>query len=241
MNSLVYCMGDEADDILTSFSLSDADKKRYSIVTGKFQGHFVKKKNVVYEQAQFHKRRQKEGETVDEFITALYQLVEHCQYGDLRDECIRDQIVIGILDSHLSLKLQLDDTLTLEKAIGMCRQSESVKGQQKTLRGGDAVTTGTVDAIGLKKFPPRQGTVNPSNQPFCTRCGKGPAHPRQQCPANEAVCHRCRKKGTSKHTVGLKMLWERLRLMGPFWVLKQMVPSWEQSEPTRGLSYGLCC
>ena len=29
----------------------------------------------------------------------------------------------------------------------------------------------------------------------CSRCGKTPSHSRQQCPAREAICHRCHKKG----------------------------------------------
>ena len=31
VNTLIYSMGDEADDILRSFKLSDADKKKYSV------------------------------------------------------------------------------------------------------------------------------------------------------------------------------------------------------------------
>ena len=28
-----------------------------------------------------------------------------------------------------------------------------------------------------------------------TRCGKSPTHPRNQCPAREAKCHKCGKQG----------------------------------------------
>ena len=47
---------------------------------------------------------------------------------------IRDRIVVGILDCHLSEKLQMEPELTLEKAVTQVRQSESVKKQQGTLR-----------------------------------------------------------------------------------------------------------
>ena len=47
-------------------------------------------------------RRQEEGEPVDSFITLLsYQLAEHCNYHDVHDEMIRDQIVVGLRDSNL--------------------------------------------------------------------------------------------------------------------------------------------
>ena len=59
--------------------------------------------------------KQDEGEPMDAFMTDLYRLSEHCNYTSLRDELIRDRIVVGILNTALSEKLQLDADLTLEK------------------------------------------------------------------------------------------------------------------------------
>ena len=47
---------------------------------------------------------------------ALYELIQHWDYGEIKDEMIRDRLVVGIRDSLLSEKLQLDPALTLEKA-----------------------------------------------------------------------------------------------------------------------------
>ena len=54
---------------------------------------------------------------MDSFITALYCLAEHCGFGTLKEEMIRDRIVVGVCDGMLSEKLQLDSDLTLDKAI----------------------------------------------------------------------------------------------------------------------------
>ena len=51
VNTLVYSMGDEADDILQSFDLSETDRKKYKNVKDKFEGHFVIKRNVIFERA----------------------------------------------------------------------------------------------------------------------------------------------------------------------------------------------
>ena len=40
------------------------------------------------------------------FITDLFNLAEHCNFGVLREELIRDRIVVGIRDKALSEKLQ---------------------------------------------------------------------------------------------------------------------------------------
>ena len=74
-------------------------------------------------------------ETVDTFVTALYTLAEGCSYGTLHDEMICDRIVVRLLDSSLSEKLQLDLTLTLETTIKSTREREPVKNQQAVVRG----------------------------------------------------------------------------------------------------------
>ena len=43
VNTLMYCMGDRADDILRSFKLSEEDSKKYEVVKNKFNSHFVKR------------------------------------------------------------------------------------------------------------------------------------------------------------------------------------------------------
>ena len=43
----------------------------------------------------------------DAFITDLYSLAEYCSSGELRDQLIRDRIVVGIRSAALSEKLQL--------------------------------------------------------------------------------------------------------------------------------------
>ena len=55
-------------------------------------------------------------------------------FGNLHDDMIRDWIVVGIKDTVLSERMQLDDDLTLEKASKMVRQSEQVKQEQRDIR-----------------------------------------------------------------------------------------------------------
>ena len=60
VNTLLYSMGDEGDDILRSFSLSEEDQKKYNTVKAKFDGHFVKRRNTIFERAKFNSRRQEQ-------------------------------------------------------------------------------------------------------------------------------------------------------------------------------------
>ena len=54
VNTLIYTMGDEADDILSSFSLEEDQKTKYNSVKEAFQNHFIKKCNPIYERAKFN-------------------------------------------------------------------------------------------------------------------------------------------------------------------------------------------
>ena len=120
---------------------------------------------------------------------------------------IRDRLVVGICDRHLSECLQLDSELTLEKAKRVIRQSGAVQGQQHELKGATTELSSSLDKLqtGYKKPQnshgrrPQSETGKKGRQPnnsskSCTRCGKGP-HARDKCPAKEAICHRCKRKG----------------------------------------------
>ena len=74
-----------------------------------------------------------------EFINFLHTLSGGCNYGALRDEMIRDRIVVGILDSSLSERLQIHSDLTIENAIKIVRSTESIRHQKKSLRKPEEV------------------------------------------------------------------------------------------------------
>lgn len=191
VNTLIYCMGDEADDILRGQDLTDAQRQQYALVKNTFETYFVPRKNVIYERAKSNRRVQQPGKAVDVFITALYVLAENCKYGALHDELLKDRIVVGLRDTSLSERMQLDADLTLEKAVNMARQSEVIKKQQNDLRGGgmmdiDAVTKGRKQKPFTHKTPqhPKHSSAKPqpssSDRQTCYRCGKSPGHAKAQ-------------------------------------------------------------
>ena len=130
VSTLLYCMGEDADDTLTSTNITAAERKQYQSVIEKLDEFFQVRRNVIFERARFNRRVQKEGESVEQFITSLYSLVDTCDYGDLKDEMIRDRIVVSIRDQALSERLQTVADLTLEKAKTLVRQREAVHEQQ---------------------------------------------------------------------------------------------------------------
>ena len=60
-----------------------------------------------FEWAKFNLRKQEEGDAVNDFIMDLYCLAEHCSYGNVHDELVRDRIVVGLRSAALSEKVYL--------------------------------------------------------------------------------------------------------------------------------------
>ena len=115
VSTLLYCLGDSADNVLTSTNIAEEDCKKYNSVLAKFNEFFSVRKNVIFEHAKFNRRNQLSRESAEKYITALYHLIETCDYGNFKEEMLRDQIVVGMRDITLSERLQMDSKLTLEK------------------------------------------------------------------------------------------------------------------------------
>ena len=62
VNTLIYTLGEKADDIFQSFGLTDEQKKKYKTVKKKFDFHFVKHTNVIYERARFNQAINKKAQ-----------------------------------------------------------------------------------------------------------------------------------------------------------------------------------
>jgi len=116
ISTFLYCLGEEAEAVLTSTNATEDDRKDYDLVLAKFDEFFQVRKNVIYERARFNRRNQLSGETAEEYIMVLYNLAENCDYGAMKTEMIRDRLVVGIRDHALSEKMQMDPKLTLETA-----------------------------------------------------------------------------------------------------------------------------
>ena len=106
--TLLYCMGETAEDVLTSADISKYNRKRFDSVITKFDNCFKVRKNVIFEHAGFTRHSQEDSELAEDFITSLYQLVENCEYGALPDQMISDQVVVGIHDQALFQRMHVD-------------------------------------------------------------------------------------------------------------------------------------
>ena len=199
-------MGEQAEEIYNTCTLSTADAKLYEELKKAFENHFVVKRKVIFECSKFNRRIQGPSKSVDGFKTVLHSLAETCNYGTLKNELIRDCLVVGLRDVNLSEKLQLDSQLTKDTEVLRARQYEQVKQQQSELRGSAT----QIDAVHCRPQNMRPRNAYSGHAPsssksharpqkqrstsFCKWCGKDP-HDGKDCPTIRSICHNCKKTG----------------------------------------------
>ena len=212
LSSLIYAMGPTAEQIYEAFNFSEDDDATIKQVLDRFDGHFTPQKNIIHVRSMFYQISQQANETIEVFHRSLYELSEYANFPN-RDEAIRDRFVLGVSSLELSEKLQLEPNLTLDSAIKLARQFESVKkqlGEQRTEsvhavaargsgrgrsrgRGGRFKSRGaSAGASASKGASSTQSRTGP-----CNRCGGSP-HSRENCPAIGRECRKCGKLGHYK-------------------------------------------
>ena len=133
VGTLLYSMGDCADDILAVIKL-DESRCTYLEALSALDLYFNSRKNTIFARAKLNRRVQQPGGSVDAFIQDLHKLADECSYMTLKEELIRDRIVVGVRDDDLSKTLQGKEDLDLSEAIRLSRQAEARLEGQNLLR-----------------------------------------------------------------------------------------------------------
>ena len=82
---VLYCFGEEGEDVLQSVRCDEKAKKKYSEVMGAFEAFFSVHRNLIFKRA---RTTQAEGKSVEQYVVALYSLTRNCTYGQLTEELI---------------------------------------------------------------------------------------------------------------------------------------------------------
>ncbi|UYV83111.1 K02A2.6-like [Cordylochernes scorpioides] len=184
---LLNFIGEEALEVFNTFHLKEDEAENFDLVINKFDDFCEPKKNVIFERFKFFSATQKDGESIDSFITELKGLSTSCEFESQKDSLIRDRIVYGIQDKALQERLLREPNLTLLKAIEMCKTDEISKQQIKIMQNNQNICQIRKYE---KKHSPKQNQE--SEKEFkCQRCGK--SHRAKNCPAWGKRCSKCKK------------------------------------------------
>ncbi|GBM85033.1 Transposon Tf2-6 polyprotein [Araneus ventricosus] len=197
---LLQVIGVECLEIYNTFS--EVWFASMNDILAKFEAHFVPQRSITYERQRLFLLVQREGQSVDNFITELRKQLRNCDYGSLSDSVLVDQLVRGLRESRLRERLLRVPDLDIKKAVDMCRAAETSKLQAQVYFTEER----SIDAI--KRFKPSPevkprdtGQANKLRQPAkrqesigrkCHYCGSH--HVPGRCPAYGKRCWSCGKQ-----------------------------------------------
>ena len=101
--------------------------KTYAELVAALKAHLDPKPLVIAERFKFHRRSQKEGETVAQYLAELRKLAEYCDFKDHREEALRDRLVCGIQSKAIQKRLLAEADLTLQKAYEVAQGIEAAE------------------------------------------------------------------------------------------------------------------
>eukprot|EP00105_Crassostrea_gigas_P044027 XP_019928175.1 PREDICTED: uncharacterized protein K02A2.6-like [Crassostrea gigas] len=133
---LLLWVGDKGREIYNTWTgMTNDEKKKLEPHYKRYLAHVQPKLNPIFARFKFNNENQG-ASTVEQFVTRLRVLAEDCNYGNSKDEMIRDRIVFGTSSQKVREKLIAEgEKLTLEKAIQIAQSHEYSQEQLKTMSG----------------------------------------------------------------------------------------------------------
>ena len=95
---------------------SDADRGKFSVVSGKLDGLSVRRTSKHVIRDKFFQLKQA-GRPIDSFVMEIRKEVKDCQFGDLKADLMLHVLLRGIDDERMRRRLFETDNLGLAKAI----------------------------------------------------------------------------------------------------------------------------
>ena len=193
VEALTLCFSRETLAIVENLGLTTNERKDVTLIIAAIKRYIDGSVNESVERRNFRRRVQQPGETFDDFLVALRELVKTCNFCSemCTQKNIRDQIIEGIVEGDTIEHLLQQENLTLATAITSCRAQEAAKKQRADIT---VPTSGAILAI--RKPQHHKTQPNYPTPQTCPGCGARPHQGgRNQCPAYNQACRYCHKLG----------------------------------------------
>ncbi|XP_021348220.1 uncharacterized protein LOC110447094 [Mizuhopecten yessoensis] len=158
-------------------------EKTYDELKNNIRNHLQPKPLVIAERFKFHQRKQKEGETVTQFLAEHRKLSEHCNFEAFLNDALQDRFVCGLASTATQRILLSEAELTLKKAVDIAVSMEMADCESRKLKETSAMFEGSKNAEQTHKVFTQ-----------CFRCGKN-NHSGDSCYYKNSKCHKCHETG----------------------------------------------
>ena len=127
-------LGKECVEVFSNFEWeNEGDHEKTAAVEEKFKAYCAPLTSRHFNRHLSIDRKQQEGETVDEFCSALKTLAKNCDLGDKEESWVTSMLVLGLKDPSSKEKLMERDQ-NLERTLTAARIAETSKQHMKSLK-----------------------------------------------------------------------------------------------------------
>ena len=198
VSALLTLLGGKTYSLLRNLTSPDKPSaKDYATLVKLLKDHLSPKPLTIAERFRFHKRNQREGETVTQYIAELRKLAEFCSFGTNLNDSLRDRFVCGLKAENIQKRLLSEAALTLEKALEISQAMETAAKDATELQSLQQEAAVHTFQKGRRQARPSSQFKQQKIKKPCYRCN-GTNHTPDRCKFKDETCHACSKKGHIK-------------------------------------------
>lgn len=178
-----------------------ADCNDYGTAVAVLTKAYVKPRNEIFARYALAICKQESGQDLTEFDQKLKLLLKDCNFkarsaDECRDDALRDAFITGLQSNAIRQRLLEHKTLDYQSAFDMAISLEMAEkhSQFYVTPSACAASSNSQDIRQSPDTPSYDNPVSASANTKCFFCGYS-RHPRSKCPARDALCKNCDKKG----------------------------------------------
>ena len=186
---LLHSIGPDSVRIYNGMSFGeDEDKDDPSVLMKKFDVHFLGEARDFIERMKFNRRKQKNEESFETFLTALRNLAKTCEFCKCSyDQRIMDRIIEGHKSEKVRDKLTGKSKLDLQTVLNICRAMEMTEDNVKVVKNENP------EMINKLSVSQNKGHSTGGNLIKCKFCMYSHEASREKCAAWGKTCNVCGK------------------------------------------------
>lgn len=154
------------ENFKTLINLVRPDKiedKTFEELVAALTTHFKPKPNEISETFKFYRRKQRQDESIADYVIELKLLANSCNFGDHRCRALRDGIVLGISSDEIRQRmLNFQGELKFEKAVEIALNFEMTQNDMKSIKS-NSFSTNAVHVSRKDNFSNFRNSSNNNN------------------------------------------------------------------------------
>ena len=201
--SLLSLVGPKVYKLLKSLTAPDQPKdKTFEELCTTLRSHFKPKASLRTRTYRFQSRKQRDGESLQDYLANLKELSIDCEFGTDLERRLCDGFVYGLRNENTKVKLLAKPAITLDQAVELAAALDQASADAKEISNQPAA----VHAVNVHKRgarpkqssakhkPQQQNNDGQNGQERCYRCN-GKNHRHWECYFKDKSCHSCGKTG----------------------------------------------